>query len=64
MRLKLPVQHGDTKIKRKFLWFPVCLRNEDGVWSNRWLEYATIRYTYHIGYDDDQWDMTEFVDGV
>jgi hypothetical protein len=34
---------GDTKIKTKFLWFPLTINNE-----KRWLEKATYELKYDV----------------
>ncbi len=31
---------GDTRIREKFLIFPMTLKNKDGVYEKRWWEYA------------------------
>lgn len=51
---------GDSKIVRKFLWFPVSIDREI-----RWLEYATVRYkysnnSYKVGMLDS-WIAIEFI---
>lgn len=61
MKFKLAFHKiGDTKIVRKFLWFPVSIDHEI-----RWLEYATIIYKYSnkshkVGMLDD-WVAMEFI---
>lgn len=54
MRWRKP-NDGDTKIKRKFALFPICLNREV-----RWLEWVTIEYVYHEWEND--WYMARFVD--
>lgn len=56
---------NDTKIKRKFLFFPVCINDE-----YRWLELAKIKYEFlpvrvkYIGgsYISNQWVKIEFME--
>ena len=57
-------KEGDTKVVKKFLWFPVCVGREC-----RWLETATVKYVYQ-GYVEDYllgtemllWDPIQFID--
>lgn len=48
---------GDTKITKKFLWFPVRIDHE-----TRWLEYATIRWRYANLWTENFWEPVEFLD--
>lgn len=59
MRWREKPEHkrGDTRVKRRFLFFPECLRHE---W--RWLEWATIEETYVIGVCHAGWLPVRFVD--
>ena len=47
--------HGDTKVKKEFLFFPVIIGEE-----LRWLETATIKYKFDFIYE--KWYPIEFVD--
>lgn len=55
---------NDIKIKRKFLFFPVCINDE-----YRWLESVNIKYKFstvkvqYIGgsYHKDEWVKIEFM---
>lgn len=46
--------HGDTKVKKKFLLFPVIIDKE-----LRWLETATIKYEFNFIYE--KWYPIEFI---
>ena len=39
--------HGDTKVKKEFLFFPVIIGEE-----LRWLETATIKYEFDFIYEN------------
>lgn len=47
-------KHGDTKVEKKFLFFPVIIDEE-----LRWLETATIRYKFD--FIIEKWEPIEFV---
>ncbi len=47
--------HGDTKVKKKFLFFPVIIDEE-----LRWLETATIKYKFD--FINEKWYPIEFID--
>lgn len=50
MRFKRTIPHiGDTKVVRKFLWWPIRLTYRSPcreVVETRWLEWATIEYRF------------------
>lgn len=46
--------HGDTKVKKEFLFFPVIIDEE-----LRWLETATIKYKFN--YINEKWYPVEFI---
>lgn len=52
----------DTRIVRKFLWFPKALKSD----QYRWLEYANIKESVtmkpYLGIYIYDWDEVEFVD--
>ena len=53
-RFKTPT-HGDTKVKKKFLFFPVLIDEE-----LKWLETATIKYKFD--FINEKWYTIEFID--
>lgn len=57
-KFKIP-KMGDTKIVRKFLFFPIFMHNEV-----RWLEYATVKYELQDGskVGSISWNAVEFLD--
>ncbi len=56
-------QLGDTKIVRKFLWFPTRSLDTN---ETRWLERATVEYKYtrlyYEGTTDKFWVPIRFID--
>jgi len=55
-------EHGDTVIRRKFLWWPTKLGNEV-----RWLEFARLRYVAkteirRFGHCVTHWHILDFAD--
>ena len=63
MRWNPPAQHHDTRVVRKFLWFPLELPvGELGSKTEvRWWEYAEIHQTYIRGYTMSWWSNDHFV---
>lgn len=47
--------HGDTKVKKEFLFFPVIIGEE-----LRWLETATIKYKFN--FINEKWYPVEFIE--
>lgn len=40
-------ENGDIRIITRFLWKPLCLRNEYDLFEYRWLEFAKIKQIYY-----------------
>jgi len=58
IKLKRDPELWDEKIVTKFLWFPVFTYRE-----MRWLETATIKYTYRpVSRSSNGWSAEYFID--
>jgi len=60
MRRKVP-NDGDTRITKKFLWFPKTLEVKDlGIRQRRWLEWAWVEQKYYTRYLWEFWYDNRF----
>ena len=61
-------KRGDTRVIKKFLFFPCTLERDDETCETRWLEYALIKQVYDLQQCDyydcwsPVWINVKFVD--
>ena len=58
---------GDTRVIKKFLFFPCTLKRDEKTRETRWLEYASIKQIYDLQFDyynrcSRVWINVKFVD--
>jgi len=57
-------EHGDTRVVRRFLWFPrrLAFYKDDSVNQWRWLEFAWIHQEYYVGREYAMWCYSEWAE--
>ena len=60
---KVKSKWGDTKIKTKFLWWPVTIKYNDEYRETRWLSTETVKWTFTgVFRGEPCWKAKQFID--
>ena len=65
-RINKIYRRGDTRVIKKFLFFPCTLERNEETSETRWLEYALVEQMYTLKYSGHgfylDWEDIRFVD--